>query len=191
MAKKRLLNCEFTNASSFKVNISNKGKLLYFFMFTNADDKGFVDTTNEIIDSLTKNDETFRNEINMALLNNDYKSALQELIDKGLIYEFVDNHNNYIYLIRHWYYHNKLTKGLWTNYGNFLNKVYVSNNEYILGKKPLKEDKLNEDNINNDIDTDMVSEEPKPKKPKKTLEDLSQEEIDKMSKEEVRDLLPI
>ena len=97
MAKKRLLNCEFINASSFKVNLSNKAKLLYVYMFVNADDKGFVDTTNEIIESLTKNDTDFRNEINMALLNNDYPSALVELISKGLVYEFRDNHNNRIH----------------------------------------------------------------------------------------------
>ena len=165
MAKKRLLNCEFINASSFKVNLSNKAKLLYVYMFVNADDKGFVDTTNEIIESLTKNDTDFRNEINLELLENDYNSALVELIGRGLIFEFRDNHGNRIHLIRHWYYHNKMVKGLWTNYGGLLEKVHVSNNEYILGKKPLKENNINETNIDNDIDIDMVSKE----QPKKEL----------------------
>ena len=165
MAKKRLLNCEFINASSFKVNLSNKAKLLYVYMFVNADDKGFVDTTNEIIESLTKNDTDFRNEINLELLENDYNSALVELISKGLIYEFRDNHNNRIHLIRHWYFHNKMVKGLWTNYGGLLEKVHVSNNEYFMGKKPLKENNINESNIDNVIDINMVSKE----QPKKEL----------------------
>lgn len=165
MAKKRLLNCEFINASSFKVNLSNKAKLLYVYMFVNADDKGFVDTTNEIIESLTKNDTDFRNEINLELLDNDYNSALVELISKGLIYEFRDNHNNRIHLIRHWYFHNKMVKGLWTNYGGLLEKVHVCNNEYFMGKKPLKENNINENNIDNVIDIDMVSKE----QPKKEL----------------------
>lgn len=149
MAKKRLINCEFVNASSFKVNISNKAKLLYLYLFTNADDKGFVDTTNEIIASLTSNDTEFRHETNLALLENDYNTALQELLDKGLIYEFIDNHKNKIYLIRHWFYHNQLKKGLWTNYVNYLNKVELITNEYVY-KKPLKENKLNQDKLNQD-----------------------------------------
>lgn len=155
MAKKRLINCEFISASSFKVNISNKGKLLYLMMFVSADDKGFVDTTNEIIQSLEKNDKDFTNTENLSLLSNDYKSALTELLDKGLIYEFEDNHLNKIHLIRHWYYHNKMCKGLWTNYANFNDLVYVEANEYKLGKKPLKEDKLNETKLNHN--TDKVS----------------------------------
>lgn len=186
MAKKRLLNCEFINASSFKVNLSNKAKLLYVYMFVNADDKGFVDTTNEIIESLTKNDTDFRNEINMALLNNDYPSALVELISKGLVYEFRDNHNNRIHLIRHWYFHNKMVKGLWTNYGGLLEKVHVSNNEYFMGKKPLKENNINETIVDNDIDIDMVSKEqpkqvltPKEMFGKDNYNDLTEEEKEK------------
>lgn len=139
----------FLNASSFRVNVSNKGKLLYFTMIINADDKGFVDTTNNLIQSLNDNDKEFRNEINMQLLDNDYTSALQELIEKGYVYEFRDNHNNKIHLIRHWFLHNKLVKGLWTNYGNFSAMVELKNNEY--HKKPLKENNINQENTNQDI----------------------------------------
>ena len=156
MAKKRLINCEFISASSFKVNVSNKGKLLYLMMFVSADDKGFVDTTNEIIQSLEKNDLDFTNTQNLSLLGNDYHCALTELLDKGLVYEFEDNHSNKIHLIRHWYFHNKMCKGLWTNYASFNDQVYVEANEYKLGKKPLKEDKLNETKSNHN--TDMVGE---------------------------------
>ena len=148
MAKQRLLNCDFINASSFKVEMSNKAKLLYLFMFANGDDRGFVDNTNELIKTLQENDIEFRNEINLELLNNDYQSALKELIDKGLIYEFNNNHKNKVHLIRHWYYHNKLRQGLWTNYYKYLCMVEVVNNEYVLKEKPLKEKKLNENKLN-------------------------------------------
>ena len=155
MSKKRLINCDFLNASSFKVNLSNKAKLLYLFMFANADDKGFVDTTNEIIQSLEENDKNFEPNINMSLLGNDYKSALDQLINTGLLYEFIDNHQNHIYLIRHWYLHNKMLKGLWTNYGAFFKQVEVIDNES-KRKEPKennninKEVKLNEINISED-----------------------------------------
>ena len=184
MARKRLLNCEFVNASSFKVNISNKGKLLYLIMFANADDKGFVDSVNEIIQSLTQNDTEFRHEINMELLENDYKSALTELIDKGLLFEFVDNHKNHIYLIRHWYYHNKMVKGLWTNYGSLLKQVEIVDNEYRLTKKSktkennnkINYDKLNYDKLSYDtvIDTN------------KTEHNKTQVDFDSLSEEEQR-----
>ena len=154
MARHRLINCEFINAGSFKVNVSNKGKLLYLLMFTSADDRGFVDTTEDIINALDKNDTDFRNEINLALLENNYHSAIEELLDKGYLYEFIDNHKNKVHLIRHWFFHNKLVKGLWTNYFNFLELVHLENNEYILNsKKPLKENKenkLNQDKLNQD-----------------------------------------
>ena len=52
MAKHRLISCEFINAASFKNSLSNRAKLLYLLMFVNADDKGFVDTTDDIINAL-------------------------------------------------------------------------------------------------------------------------------------------
>ena len=182
MAKHRLLNCEYVLAGSFKVNLSNKAKLLYFLMFASADDKGFVDNTNDLIISLEENDKNLGNELGLTLLNNDYQSALNELKDKGLIYEFEDNHYNKVHLIRHWFYHNKFVKGLWTNYQNFLSKVYLSGNEYLLGKKPFKEDKLKENNLNQDklnYDNEIV-EEPTPQ-PK---QEMSEEDFNSLSKEE-------
>ena len=147
MARHRLLNCEFINASSFKVNVSNRAKLLYVMMFSNGDDRGFVDTTQDLIDALEKNDNEIDKNVSLELIENTYNTALYELIEKGYLYEFEDKHCNKVHLIRHWFYHNKLVKGLWTNYKNFLEMVYLDNNEYILGKKPLKEDKLKEDKI--------------------------------------------
>ncbi len=159
MAKHRLVNCEFLNAGSFKVNVSNKAKLLYLSMLFAADDLGFVDNTQDLINSLKLNDSVFEKNENMSLLENTYETALQDLLDKGYLYEFKDSHYNRVYLIRHWFFHNKLKKGLWTNYGSFRDMVYLKNNEYIFGKKPLKEDNINETNVNQDkpnIDDDMT-----------------------------------
>lgn len=150
MAKHRLINCEFINAGSFKVGTSNKAKLLYLLILANADDKGFCDNTIDLINALERNDLEFENSISMELIQNTYKNALIELVEKGYLYEFKDNHNNIVYLVRHWFFHNKLVRGLWTNYRNFLNEVYLDNNEYVRGKKPLKEDKLKETNVNQD-----------------------------------------
>lgn len=148
MARQRLINCEFVNASSFKVNVSNRAKLLYLMMITNGDDRGFVDSVQDLINALTNNEKEFDNTISLELLENTYNSALQELLDKGYIYEFKDSHSNRVYLIRHWFYHNKYKTGLWTNYKSFFEQVHLENNEYVMGKKPLKEDKLKETNIN-------------------------------------------
>lgn len=161
MAKHRLVNCEFINASSFKVGVSNKGKLLYLMMLMSGDDRGFVDTTNDLINALANNESETEKSVSLELLENTYTTALDELIMKGYLYEFVDNHKNKVHLIRHWFFHNKYIKGLWTNYRTFLDRVYLENNEYILGnKKPLKEDKENKNNINesNVIDDKEIEE---------------------------------
>lgn len=150
MSKFRLINCEFVNAGSFRVNVSNKAKLLYLIMLVSADDRGFVDTTNDIINALTTNEDEFNKVHSLELIGNTYQSALQELIDKGYIYEFVDNHNNKVHLLRHWFFHNKLIKGLWTNYKNFVKKVSLENNEYVLNREPLKESNIKELNVNNE-----------------------------------------
>lgn len=117
-------------------------------MITNGDDRGFVDSVQDLINALTNNEKEFDNTISLELLENTYNSALQELLDKGYIYEFKDSHSNRVYLIRHWFYHNKYKTGLWTNYKSFFEQVHLENNEYVMGKKPLKEDKLNETNTN-------------------------------------------
>lgn len=165
MAKHRLLNCEFINAGSFKVNVSNRAKLLYLLMFANADDRGFVDTTQNLIKTLEDNDQEFDKVERLELLENTYNTALSELLEKGYVYEFKDNHNNRVHLIRHWFYHNKMIKGLWTNYRNFLNQVYLQDNEYLLGKKPLKEDKIKESSpIEDKSFNELLSELDEPKK---------------------------
>lgn len=168
MAKHRLINCEFINASSFKVGVSNKGKLLYLMMLMNGDDRGFVDTTNDLINALTQNENELDQSVSLELLENTYKSALDELLDKGYLYEFRDNHNNRVHLVRHWFYHNKYVKGLWTNYRTFLTQVHLEDNEYIVGKKPLKENNIKETNVN---------------EIKQNESDLTEEEIDSLLNE--------
>ena len=148
MARQRLVNCEFINAASFKINVSNRAKLLYLMMLMSGDDRGFVDTTQDLINALEKNDNELDKVERLELLENTYNTALNELIEKGYLYEFKDNHSNKVHLVRHWFYHNKYKVGLWTNYRNFLDMVHLENNEYILGKKPLKEDKIKETNTN-------------------------------------------
>lgn len=111
MAKyKRMINCDFVNASSFKLKISNKAKLLYFYIITNADDHGFVDNTDELIELLDSNDRKFHNEASLDLIPNDFSTALNELLDKGLLFDFQDKHGNHIYLIKHWFAHNIIPK---------------------------------------------------------------------------------
>lgn len=145
--KQRLINCDFLYSEAFNDKISNKAKLLYFTMFIYGDDKGFVGNTNSIIEKLKKNDDEFTNQVNLSLIENDYNSALLELINMGYLYEFRDNHNNRVHLIRHWFVHNKWRKGLSTNYGSFLKLVELVDYKYVL-KESSKEIKLNESKIN-------------------------------------------
>ena len=177
--KSRLINCDFLTTEAFNDKLSNKAKLLYMIMFINGDDKGFVSNTNTIISTLTKNDELFTNEINLSLLENDYPNALIELINRGYIYEFRDNHENKVHLIRHWFVHNKWRKGLWTNYGSFLKQVELVEGKYVL-KESSKENKINESIINentiNEIklnNEEQIDDLPNEEQPK--LEDFLRE----------------
>lgn len=145
MAKQRLVNCDFMNNMT---KVSNKAKLLYLSLFTNADDHGFVGNGEEIVNALNKNDLE-HGVVSLELLENDYVAAMNELIESGLVIGFVDNHCNKIFLIKHWYYHNKYKKGLWTNYYKLLKKVEIVDSEYVLKKSSTKENnKLNHDKLN-------------------------------------------
>lgn len=177
MAKHRLVNCEFINASSFKVNISNRAKLLYLLMIVNADDRGFVDTTQDLINALEKNDNELDKVERLELLENTYNTALNELLDKGYIYELMDKHQNKVHLIRHWFYHNKYVKGLWTNYKNFLDIVYLESGEYVIGKKPLKEDNnINQDKLFQDKLNQINKVEEPPKEQTERTDGLNPDE---------------
>ena len=194
MAKKRLINCDFLNSGSFKCNVSNKGKLLYYSMIVAADDLGFVDTTQNIIDALKENDKIFNNGVSLQLLESTYDTALEELISRGYLYEFSDKHLNKVHLIRAWFLHNKWKDHLWTSYWSFYKQVQIKNGEYVM--KPLKEDNnINQSNINQDTinqimeDNDILEELDREKPKKKTLDDYTDEEFDKLPEEEQKRLL--
>jgi len=151
----RLINCDFLNASGFKVNLSNKAKLLYFSFLTNADDRGFVGNAIEIAETLDRCEENFDN----VLFHLKYVDAIQELVEKRLVFDFVDKVGNHTYLIRHWFIHNRYKPNLRTNFISYLSRVELENGKYqfkVGDEKPFKEkqskinqNKVNQNNLNN------------------------------------------
>ena len=176
MPRERLINCDFINSGSFS-KISNKSKLLYLKMFVSADDRGFVDNVGDIVESLETADLRQGNTDNLTLLSNDYISALNELIDRGYLIAFPNKYGDVIYLIKHWYYHNRFTNKVRTNYYNFYLMVEVVNGKYRLKEKPLKEKNINENKINENKINEIKGETPNPTEPNQD------EEWDKMMNE--------
>lgn len=154
--RQRLLNCEFVNDSAFKVDLTNKAKLLYFYMFSCADDKGFVGNAQELVDTLTKNDDEHHTQGTLDLIPENFQSALEELVDRGFLYRFTNTHKNQVYLIRHWYFHNRLYDRAWTNYGKYLKKVKLVNNEYVLRGQGKEEEIESIESGENDIKWDKL-----------------------------------
>lgn len=169
--KKRLINCDYFNTSGF-TSISNKAKLLYFYFLTNADDKGFVGNGKDLAEMLDNCEELHDN----VLFNYKYVDALKELVDKRLVYDFVDKCGNATFLIRHWFMHNKNQGFLTTNFISYLAKVELVNDEYqlktIKGENQLKEKEIKENESkqnqksnnlkkfnDNDLNTDNVDSE--------------------------------
>lgn len=144
MAKQRLINCDFMNNMT---KVSNKAKLLYYTLFVNADDRGFVGNADDLVKTLNSKE----NETPLELLGTDYKNALDELVEKGLLYCFDSKHSNTVYLIRHWYHHNRFRKGLWTGYYSHLQQVELVDDEYVLKEKKEKEKPLKEKNKLNEM----------------------------------------
>lgn len=148
MIKQRLINCDFLNVGGFTDNLSNKAKLLYFYFLTNADDKGFVGNGVSIANSLDQCEQNFEN----VLFTYKYIDSLNELVERGYVYEFIDRHKNRVFLIRHWFFHNKPQKFFNTNYVSLMSKVDLIDNEYVLKtnkeRNPLlKEKNLTENNV--------------------------------------------
>ena len=161
MINKRLVNCDFLNESSFTSCLSNKAKLVYFLFLTNADDKGFVGNGKDIAETLDRCEETFEN----TLFAYKHTDAISELVDRRFVYEFKDKVGNSIYLIKHWFLHNKDNPYGDTNYKSLLKKVELIDGEYQMKNheegKPLKEKEIkvkqNKDKSNsnhNDCDID-------------------------------------
>ena len=170
MIKQRLINCDFLNASGFRTKLSNKAKLLYFCYITNADDRGFVGNVEELVDSLDRCEENFEN----TLFTYKYADAMKELVDRRLVFEFVDSVGNKTHLIRHWFYHNKYVPKLQTNFVSYLAQVELVDNKYQLktiqkenhkGKKIKEnENKVNKSHYDNkkdllDSDNNTVEKE--------------------------------
>ena len=142
MAKyKRMINCDFVNASSFKLKISNRAKLLYFYMLSSADDKGFIDNTDELVELLDSNDRKFGSESNATLMPDNFETAFNELFEKGLIYKFEDNHFNKICLIKHWYLHNQIpaVRVRESSYEKYLDQVIINDDKEYEFKKNAKQ----------------------------------------------------
>lgn len=191
MIRQRLINCDFLNASTFINGLGNKAKLLYLMMITNADDLGFVNNVHTIIEVLTNNDDE-SHQVNLELLKNDYTSALVELINKTYVYRFTDKHGNEIYVIKHWFMHNRWKQGLRTNYFTFYQMLELENGEYYFkgeGKKPLKENKEKKKKIN-ESKVKYSSKEDLEEKANAIKEewDKSMEEIYGMSSEDIAEL---
>ena len=140
MANQRLMNCDFFLKGAFDDVSSNKAKLLYFYFFINADDYGFVGNANKIIKWLNSEEED-----NNSLVQYTYESAADELVERGFLLKWVDKHQNPIYLIRHFFIHNKYNpKYISTNYFSLRAKV-----ELIDGCWELKENHLRKENKEN------------------------------------------
>lgn len=156
MVIKRLINCDFFEKSNFKVEVSNKAKLLYFLFFTSADDYGFIGNGKDIAESLDRCEEKFENSLFEFL----YVDAIHELINKKFLYEFVDSVGNRVYLIKHWFLHNKEQQFLTTNYTSYLEQVEVVNGKYQFKnhqeKKPLKENKIKENKTNQNLKSNSL-----------------------------------
>lgn len=149
MANQRLLNCDFFLKGAFDDVSSNKAKLLYFCFFINADDYGFVGNSAKIIKSLNEQEED-----NNALVQYTYEIAANELVDRGFLFKFTDKHQNNIYLIRHFFIHNKYNpKYISTNYFSLRAKV-----ELVDGCWELKENHLRKENKENQ-QTNNVNQE--------------------------------
>lgn len=156
MATQRLLNCDFFIKGAFDEISSNKAKLLYFYLFINADDFGFVGNANKIIRELNQEEDN-----DSALVSYTYDNACDELITKGYLFRFFDNHKNQILLVRHFFKHNKYNpKYLTTNYVSLKAQVELVDGCYEMKEKPLKEKIANKtNNANKQIEKEEEKED--------------------------------
>ena len=187
MTKKRMINCDFLNASGFLSNLSNKAKLLYFMFITNADDEGFVGNALDLANSLDNCEQNFEN----TLFSYTYKQAIEELVDKRLVFEFSDKANNKVYLVRHWFMHQQTLQKRFTNYISYLSKVELENGKYqlktiererIIGKEK-KGNEMKGTQISNISNKDFNDSDTIVEKENKTQEKDWEQDWDKILKE--------
>lgn len=179
MPNQRLINCDFFLKGAFDDVSSNKAKLLYFYFFINADDMGFVGNASKIIRTL--NEESAEES---GLVQYTFENAADDLVSKGFLFLFTDKHQNRIYLIRHWFMHNKPNyKYCTTNYLSLRAKVEIIDGCYELKENHLrKENKVNKDsNVSkNQKDTKVIEEK---------VENDNEEDDDEMSWNEIMNTL--
>ena len=101
-------------------------------MILNADDKGYCDKAAELVQTFQESEDNYDNK---GLCDYKYQDALKEIVDKGLVLEFENKHGNKVYLIRHWFFHQRFKSGLTTNYYSLEKNITLLDNEYALGKK--------------------------------------------------------
>lgn len=171
MANQRLLNCDFFLKGAFDNVSSNKAKLLYFYLFINADDMGFVGNADKVIKSLNE-----ENEEENGLVEYKFENAADELVNKGYLFRFGDNHGNQILLIRHFFMHNKYnSRYCTTNYFSLRSKVELIDGCYEM-KTNIKENKINNTNKSNNDTNDNDWTEQDEKEWQETMEQLKQNE---------------
>ena len=122
----RLINTRFIKTL---VNLTNRALLLYHQLIVWADSMGAVGET-EIIITLLQSKADNEGDMGMGLIKTDYHSALDELIEKGLVYEVQLTSGNKVHIIKHWWLHNKWKKYLKSNYFKAINQFYIEAGEY-------------------------------------------------------------
>lgn len=179
MARQRLINCDFLNVSGFMSNLSNKAKLLYYCYLVNADDLGFVGNAYDIATTLDRCEETYEN----VLFQYKYVDAINELVEKRLVFEFSDKVGNKTYLIKHWFYHNKYKTYLSTNFVAYFSQVEIVNNEYHL--KTIKRENLSI--RESEIKVNQIKPNKNHYDNKKVLLDSEDNNVEKENKEKEND----
>lgn len=174
MPNQRLLNCDFFLKGAFDNVSSNKAKLLYFYLFINADDMGFVGNADKVIKSLNEESEEEN-----GLVEYKFENAADELVNKGYLFRFGDNHGNQILLIRHFFMHNKYnSRYCTTNYFSLRSKVELIDGCYEMKThiKESKSNKTNNTNKSNNESNDNDWTEEDEKRWQETMEQLKQNE---------------
>lgn len=134
MTRYTLINCDFLTQSTF-LKLSNKAKLLYYAMLTNADSVGIVGNCDEILQSLVRCDDDYEQATMLGtveVLNNEYVSAKIELVNNCYLYLFNDKLGNEIFVIKHWFLHNKYRPNLTTNYKKIFKQLEIIDGEYFV-----------------------------------------------------------
>jgi hypothetical protein len=125
-AGNRLINTNFLKSLT---RLTNRALLLYYSFITWADSMGAVGEA-EVILTLLQAKADNEGDTGVGLVKTDYRSALDELVEKGLIYEVKLTGGNAVYIIKHWWLHNKWRKYLKSNFYKAINQFYIEAGEY-------------------------------------------------------------